>query len=255
LLGFQAVGIKRGIAMVLRWQGQVAGYQGDYARSAQYLQASIMRWEEIAFPGGAAATLTCLAELFYWQGKLAEAAECLSRVQRSLPQGEQLAALVYLVKGNLARTQQAYGPADECLAESLRLVTMRGERWRQIAIWHAQGLLYLAQQKRSAARMAFTQCLTAAQRIGDQMNIARGLEGLAAVALQHGETQRGGQLFGAAAALRAAIDAPLPPIERNEYAALWATTCASTSQVAFDQMWAAGRLLPIEQAIALAHVE
>jgi hypothetical protein len=83
-------------------------------------------------------------------------------------------------------------------------------------------------------------------------NAAVVLERLAVVAGVWGQTERAARLFGAAIALREAIDAPLWPIERIDYDRHVAAARSSLGEEPFAAAWAEGRTMRLEDAIALA---
>jgi DNA-binding CsgD family transcriptional regulator len=95
---------------------------------------------------------------------------------------------------------------------------------------------------------------------GDKRGIAECVERVARVVAAF-EQQRGGgrrnlgraaQLWGAAEALREAIRAPLPPVDRIEHEQAVANVRLPADDPAFAAAWAAGRAMPLEQAIAAA---
>jgi hypothetical protein len=81
------------------------------------------------------------------------------------------------------------------------------------------------------------------------------LEGFAHVAGAEGDAERAARLFGAAEALREALGAPLPPVERAHYDRSVAATRAALGEEAFAAAWAEGRALSLEQAIAAPATE
>lgn len=79
------------------------------------------------------------------------------------------------------------------------------------------------------------------------------LEGLAEVELTRGRLERqAGQLLGAGAALRQAVDGVLPPSQRAELDEGVAAVRTRLSEVAFMEAWAEGQAMKREQAIAYA---
>src|SRR5437879_6924151 len=87
-------------------------------------------------------------------------------------------------------------------------------------------------------------------QMGDRENTASVLEGLAGIAADQAE--RAARLFGAAEALRAAIDTPLAPGERADYDRYVAATHAALGQEAFAAAWEAGRAMTLDDAMAFA---
>ena len=85
---------------------------------------------------------------------------------------------------------------------------------------------------------------------GDKFWMAVCLEGLAGVAAAQGQPVGAARLFGAAAALRGAIGAPMEPARRAAYERHLAATRAQLTEEAFATAWAEGRALTPEQAVA-----
>jgi hypothetical protein len=75
------------------------------------------------------------------------------------------------------------------------------------------------------------------------------------VAGAEGDAERAARLFGAAEALREALGAPLPPVERAHYDRSIATVRAALGEKAFAAAWTAGRAMPLEAAVARATEE
>lgn len=78
------------------------------------------------------------------------------------------------------------------------------------------------------------------------------IEGLAAVASAQGQIARATRLWSSAAAIREAIGAPLPPLDRPRQEASLAQLRAQLAEDTFAIAWAEGRALSLEQAIAYA---
>ena len=103
---------------------------------------------------------------------------------------------------------------------------------------------------RAAALLA--EGLALQRELGDQHGVAECLEGLAGVVGVRGQPARAALLFGAAEALRDAIGAPVPPVDRADYERSVAAVRAQFDAAAFAVTWAEGRSTPLEQAITVA---
>ncbi len=79
--------------------------------------------------------------------------------------------------------------------------------------------------------------------------MAYALEGLAAVAASGGQPARAARLYGAAASLRLALGAPLPPNERPRHERAVSRPRDLMGQLQFDEAFAAGGALTMEQAV------
>jgi hypothetical protein len=76
------------------------------------------------------------------------------------------------------------------------------------------------------------------------------LEGLAGVVATQGALRWAAQLWGAAEALREAIDVPRLPVDRRGYEQAVATVRAQLGEEAFAIAWQEGRTMSPEQALA-----
>jgi tetratricopeptide (TPR) repeat protein len=83
-----------------------------------------------------------------------------------------------------------------------------------------------------------------------QALIAACLEGLAALAARDGDAPEAACLFGAAAARRKAVNAPLPPAERPDHEASLAAACRLAGDTAFRTGWREGETMTLERAVA-----
>jgi hypothetical protein len=83
--------------------------------------------------------------------------------------------------------------------------------------------------------------LTVKQEIGDDWAIAYTLEGCAMLAIRRDQAERAARLFGAAAAIRERLGAPLEPAKQAEYKADVAEARALLGQDAFPAEWDAGK--------------
>jgi hypothetical protein len=87
---------------------------------------------------------------------------------------------------------------------------------------------------------------------GDNANVAKCLEGLGAVARARGAMTIAAHLWGAAEALRERVGAPHAPADRVRYDRELAAARLQCDASAWAAAWAAGRALPLEQAITIA---
>jgi DNA-binding CsgD family transcriptional regulator len=78
------------------------------------------------------------------------------------------------------------------------------------------------------------------------------MEGLAALEAEQSEPEHAVRLLGAAEALREAIGAPIYPLYRANYEQALALARAKQDPQTFAALWAEGRGMTVEQALALA---
>ena len=86
----------------------------------------------------------------------------------------------------------------------------------------------------------------------DRWNAAPTLEGVAVLAAESGRCEAAARLLGASAAMRDAAGAPVPANDRADYDRLLDRVRAALPGAAFAAIWAAGRALSLEEAIAEA---
>ena len=97
-----------------------------------------------------------------------------------------------------------------------------------------------------------SESLMLARDQGMRLFVAERLEACGAAAIALGQASHAARLFGSAEALREAIGAPLPPVERADYERDVAAARSQLDEAAFATAWAAGQALTLEQAIAYA---
>jgi predicted ATPase/DNA-binding CsgD family transcriptional regulator len=237
-------------AILLNW-GQVACYQGEYAQACTLLEESLMLSREHGRMGQNTETLKSLVKVYLFQGDLAQAyalaEKCLGLCteEARLVKAETLSLLgrVVLQQGDAARARAL---AEESLALVREMNSKIDSCWSLALL----GQVAAAQKDYAAARTHYEQSLQLALEGGFKWEIASGLEGLASVVAVQGEPAWAAQLWGVAQALRDALGAPMPPIERKNYEQALAAARAQLGEQAFAAAWAEGRTMTPEQAIA-----
>ena len=207
-------GDRRGEAAALNNLGVVARRQGDFARAGALLEAGLVLRRELGDEHGVTSSLHNLGVLARQRG---EAARAVMLLEECLAIRRALGDTHGIANtlnnlGNVARQQGDLRRATELLREGLVLD----------------------------------------EELKDRAGIAFGLEGLAAVACAQGEPTRAARLFGAAEVLREVIGAPLSPVDRTDYDGTVMSARQACDAAAFTAAWRAGRLLPLEQAVAEA---
>jgi tetratricopeptide (TPR) repeat protein len=151
--------------------------------------------------------------------------------------------------GDLARLQGDSITAAVYYAESLPLVRQVGIKSDIASLLHNLAYVALAKDDTKQAATLFREGLALQEEIGHQQGIAECLAGCAAVAAAKQQGERAARLFGAADALSTHAGGPVWPAEQTEYTHHQAAARAQLSPVAWEAAWAAGRALPLAQAI------
>jgi tetratricopeptide (TPR) repeat protein len=258
----RAAGDVRATATALNNLAVVARQQGEYTRAQDLAEESLDLHADAADRPGMATALRNLGQIAYLQGDLPVALARLQQSQRLCAAADSgSAAEVYglaevLVRlSNVACTQGDYALAQARGEEALSLA----RRVRKVML-EALALQSLARLAAVQARPAAAKALHAAglrrfAQYGDRFGIATALEGLAEAAVAQSRWAHGLQLAGAAATLRDTIGAPPAAIERPSLEGLRAEARQALGAQEAAQAWAAGRAMPLEQAVAAALAE
>jgi predicted ATPase/DNA-binding CsgD family transcriptional regulator len=232
--------------------GYVALWQGRYALSRDMLSETITLCNQKGELFFALWSNLYLGEVDFFEGKDEEARERLEfvvSVYKSLEIRTQVAeaqgflGLLSLRQGNI---QEAHAQLSESLSTRKEVGDEQGIAWAEI--WLAR--VEHARQNPERARHLLQEGLTRALKASSRLYTAMGLEELGKVVAEHGELTWAAQLFGAAAALREAMDAPVPLIERPEHEKQLAMVHAALGEVRWSTAWMQGCSMTPEQAFA-----
>jgi predicted ATPase/DNA-binding CsgD family transcriptional regulator len=234
--------------------GYLVSFQGNSDEGVQLLDESLSYWRELGEPRALAVALFFRGLAVGWPRfdpaslPFFEQSLKLSRIRG--PRWTTYFSLMTL--GESARVQGDYSRADSLLNESLSLVEIEGERHGAFFTLNNLGLLALGQGELARAETFALRALSAAYELDSRHAMVMALDTLASVAAAAGHPRRAARLFGAADAARAIIGdfayATARPDRENGKAA----ARAQLGQAAFDQEWASGGELTLEQAVGEA---
>lgn len=151
---------------------------------------------------------------------------------------------------SVARDQGDSRRAMALYEESLALRRDLGDARGIAASLNNLGLLARDRGEYERATGLHRESLELLRRVRDGLSAAACLEGLAAVAGARGRRERAAQLYGAADALRAAGETPLPPADRALHDRAMDDSRAALGQEGFAAAWARGCALSFDEAIA-----
>jgi DNA-binding CsgD family transcriptional regulator len=147
-------------------------------------------------------------------------------------------------------SERDHAAAQALIEEALALFNELGDR-RAIAKAHYRsGCVAFDQEDFSGAQASYERCLAMLWEVEDTWLIAASLEKLAQVALARKNAAWAARLCGSAAVLREAMGAPVPSIERASYEYTLAATRAQLGEEVFVAVWAEGRAMMPQQALA-----
>jgi predicted ATPase/class 3 adenylate cyclase len=154
--------------------------------------------------------------------------------------------------GDIARIEGNYARAEVLYEETLMLHRRLDSRADFPASLHNLGYATLGVGNARRAAAFFVEALKLYVDLKDQAGVVECLAGLAGVAGAEHQPERAARLFGAAEALREALNAPLWPAERADSERNKATARAQLSEEEFEKAWAEGQAMNMEQAIEYA---
>jgi tetratricopeptide (TPR) repeat protein len=259
--------------------------QADYAGAQEVLQESVRVWQQLMdaaesrgdkarwaeYQLGLSNALNIRAIVSHDQGDYAEAIslyqEAIASV-RELGEKQPLARTIVNL-GIAYRDQGDYGSARSLFEEGLALQQEIGDRLGTALSLLSLGMVAWYQEDHPSARNFLAESLTLSQELGYKKGIADCLEGLARVAgsvglavLTRESSEQGtgkedsralaAQLWGAAEALREEIGSPIPPADRADYEGNIKAVQASMAAEEWSQLWAEGRKMGLERAMAEA---
>lgn len=251
---FREIGDQDRVAWSLFMHGLLDNKQGEYERASSRFKESLTLFRQLGNKRGIAASLTQLAgTLFVSQGNQDMIYPLLEQglsLDREVGDKEGM-AVASLLLGWMALKQGESATARSRVEESLTLYREMEHREGMAEALVMLGKVEAARGDYAFARSLYNEGLAMAQEIGDKELIASGLEGLASTVAAQGELIWATCLWGTVEALREAIGAPLPPIERADYEQAVATARDHLGVEIFASTWAEGGALTAEQALLM----
>jgi non-specific serine/threonine protein kinase len=240
--------------------GDVIWLQGDAVAARSFLEEGLATARTIEDPWMLGEALHYLG---WYLGRQGEHDQSLTLLAESLDlarkQGRQegWSAISWTLDhmGDVARAQGDLARAATLYEESLSLFRAQGHTQGVAAVLHNQGHLALLRGDTESAKALFTESLVLFRSVKYRWSVADCLAGLGGVAAQEGQAERAALLLGAAEAIHAALDASgtlIEPVNRVAWEEAMARARQQIDEAAWEAAWAAGRALPLDQAVAAA---
>ncbi len=139
--------------------------------------------------------------------------------------------------------------ASSLAQESLSLYREMGDPWYSAWVLHLLGRIETQRGELPAARTYYQQSLELNQQIGEKWMTPFNLEGLASVVAAQGALRWAAQLWGAAEALREAMDVPRLPVDHVGYEQAVGAARAHLGEETYASAWQEGWMTKLEQVI------
>ncbi len=241
-------GDRNAIASALVNLAGVAVHEGDYSRAAILAEESLVAFRDAGDRRGIAAALNMLGILAADQGEYDAARSWFEEslaIRRESGDKRGLATSLSSL-GLAAQGQGDYAAARSYFEESLPIRRELGDKRGIASALRNLGVIawHLSDRAQAAAFLKESLALRKAQ--ANRSGIAECVEDLARLA-PHAE--QAARLLGAAAALRDAIGAPLPPSDQADHDRSVATLRGTLGAHAFKIAWDLGRAMTPDQAI------
>ena len=238
---------------------RVATEQGQYEQARALLAESLVLYQELGDTQRLAWVRFLQARLLFVQQE--DQARARQLAEQSLAQFRELGdthyslsplgllGLMHLERGELEA-------AHPLLEESLVIGKQMGVEMDVVHSTIGLARLLACQGDAASARSLYQESLTLLFECKVyKESVAASLEGLAALEAGQGEPLQAVQLWGAAAALREAIGAPMHPVHRASYEHTLAHARTALDEQAFRAAWAEGRSMTPEQIFAIQELD
>lgn len=229
----------------------VLTYQGHYTRAQALIEEGLAKARELGNNDATGDALNIAATIAFLQGHYATTR---SRLEEGLAlhraMGDQrgraydLSFLGYLT----LFSEQDYAAAQALVEEGLALFEEVGDRRGIAKAQYRLGRIAFDQGDHPAAYTFYEQGLAILWEVEDTWSLTTCLESVARVAVAQGHSAWATRLCGAAQALREAIGAAIPPIERANHERTMAAARTQLGNEVFPAIWAEGHTMTPLQA-------
>ena len=244
------LGDRQGMTEAFNTLGLVALDQGDYARAASLHEQNLAMRRDSDDQRGIAISLLNLGIVMLRGGDAARAATLLEESLISWRQLRDKRGLAVTLNnlGAVACARADYERAQALCRESLDLCRALGDKEIAYALNNLADIAYNQDDYEHAIEL-YVESLTLFWRGGERAAVAACLEGLAEAAYAQKWMRRAARLFGAAAALRTAIGAPMWPLHRVRHGDILSNVRVALGDESFTTGWDEGQSLSLDQAI------
>ena len=248
------LGDDRLVGRVLFCQATNAMDRGDMTRASQLLEDALVRMETIGDIWGASNCLNHLGIIALNRGDATAAASFFERFLADVVEHRGTKMLHSCALANLAGAYRHLGlgeAAQELSIEARRLAEAAGSAYYLAAACGTLSLLALDRGEIGRAASLAREVLVIHRQIGDPWHLAGSLEDAAAVLGAGHRAESAARVWGAASALRTAIESPISGCAQTEFERVLASLRATLGEAAFARALAEGARLSPDEAVDL----
>lgn len=241
--------------------GMLAAQQDDLDEADARLTAAVAGFRELNDDVWLAVALNQFGNIGLSAGDLDRAeARCEDALNHARLAGiTQVIADPVMNLGRIANARGEYERAKTLLEEAVDLKRASGAWWGSAIGLYFLGMAVRARGDHALALTHLRAALGLLQTYADPASIARCLEGIAGALIDLGQSERGIRLLGVAEALRERIAHPVDAEDRPLYNSTRRLAHEAIGDAAFSVTLAAGRALPLDdamsEALTMAEVE
>jgi predicted ATPase/class 3 adenylate cyclase/DNA-binding CsgD family transcriptional regulator len=246
-----------GIANSLAQLGLIAEFRNDVARATTLLEESLTVAQQSGYQKGVPGVLMSLAWIACDGGDIDGAQQMWGEVlEMAREQGDHSGvshSLFFMGYTELARGNQQR--AEMLLEESLAISRRLGQKWIVAGCLGSLGIAATLRGDPRRAKTLIKQGLALNLELGTKSDIAEDLEGLAEVAGTLGKHLQAARLWGAAEAIREAIERFWSPAERLLHEPQLTAARSLLDEKTWETAFAEGRAMELEEAVEYAFSE
>jgi tetratricopeptide (TPR) repeat protein len=243
-----ASNLRRALAMAV-------GNRGELDRAMELLEESLALSREAGSTRGAAHSLWALGVTCMLGGELDQATELLEEAL-TLWRASGDPAIIAGILTHLGHTLLLQGDLERATAVSEEAASMLRERTNRnhylAEVLENLGWAALLQGSSEQAKALFAESLGLRRELGDKLTAPNTLEALASAAAAQGEAERTARLYGVVEKLNEVMGTPQDAGEDALTGSYLAAARSQLDEAAWQEAWAEGRAMTLEQAISYA---
>ncbi len=250
----QRLGFDLGLSMAKLGYGTTLVNQGKDKQAYAHLVDAVELYDQQDQPIMKGTTLVHLANVSLGLGNPEQAIQWLDMAMPYLLKSGDVWSMAFGLNnyGEVARAQGDYEKAEEFYRRTDELYQQADAKGDQARLVHTFG--YLAQHKGNfeEAHSLFLESLDDFRKLGNHRGIAECLAGLAGLAAEEGKNEWAAPLLSAAESQLKALDGAWWPADRVEIERAMDRMQSALGD-RYDDLWAQGRSMSVEEAIAYAN--